>query len=104
MGVYACYHVSINSATHPIPSLTPHPLIPIKPATISRCGMIYLESASLGWEPIFDSWLAALPPILKNDGMRLYVDELFRWVFKGCLNFLRLTIKVSLFVNMCESF
>lgn len=33
------------------------------PATVSRCGMVYLEPAVLGLEPYLNCWIRRLPPV-----------------------------------------
>ncbi|XP_017769725.1 PREDICTED: dynein heavy chain 7, axonemal-like [Nicrophorus vespilloides] len=47
------------------------------PATVSRCGMIYLEPLSLGWKPLLKSWLNTLPPTITD-----FTKNMLKGVFK----------------------
>ncbi|RLU27112.1 hypothetical protein DMN91_000911, partial [Ooceraea biroi] len=33
------------------------------PATVSRCGMVYLEPENLGLQPLIDCWIRSLPTV-----------------------------------------
>ena len=46
------------------------------PATVSRCGMVYLEPGILGLRPFVECWLKALPDPIYNYEGKLF--ELFR--------------------------
>lgn len=56
------------------------------PATVSRCGMIYMEPSTLGWRPLVKSWLQSKPAFFL-ESMRSIVNSLFeRFVDPGlCL-------------------
>ncbi|KAI8904079.1 dynein heavy chain and region D6 of dynein motor-domain-containing protein [Gorgonomyces haynaldii] len=58
------------------------------PATVSRCGMIYLEPDALGWSPIMESWINKLPEGVKIEQKQL-LQTLFKWVVGPCLEFLQ---------------
>jgi dynein heavy chain, axonemal len=58
------------------------------PATVSRCGMIYMEPMGLGWRPIMLSWIATLPAGLKQE-LKDLIISLFDWIVPPALHFLK---------------
>ncbi|ERE91881.1 dynein heavy chain 1, axonemal-like protein [Cricetulus griseus] len=61
------------------------------PATVSRCGMVYLEPSILGLMPFVECWLKKLPSIIKP------YEELFNTLFlkylESSISFIRITVK-----------
>ena len=39
------------------------------PATVSRCGMVYVSPEKLGWQVLVKSWMANLPIELRKHGI-----------------------------------
>ena len=56
------------------------------PATVSRCGMIYMEPGSLGWRPLLNSWISTLPEKAQNSVGKL-LTGLFDWVVDKSLRY-----------------
>ncbi|MEW5311652.1 MAG: hypothetical protein WDW38_003348 [Sanguina aurantia] len=54
------------------------------PATVSRCGMVYVQPALLGWRPVMLSWLTTLPPSI-TDAQKQQMVCLFDWLIPPCL-------------------
>ncbi|XP_075140366.1 dynein axonemal heavy chain 6 [Leptodactylus fuscus] len=53
------------------------------PATVSRCGMVYIDPEELKWLPYVQTWMAGLPPKLTDD-IKHYILDLFeRYVEDG---------------------
>ncbi|KAG8234154.1 hypothetical protein J437_LFUL014944 [Ladona fulva] len=59
------------------------------PATVSRCGMVYVDAKEIRWMPYFETWLSKIPdgtftkPYL-NNLVSKYVDEGFNFVQRNC--------------------
>ncbi|KAJ1562895.1 Dynein heavy chain 7, axonemal, partial [Nowakowskiella sp. JEL0078] len=62
------------------------------PATVSRCGMIYLETDAIGWRPQVTSWLYTLKDRLNEEQLQL-LETMFEWAVPPCLNFVRVECK-----------
>ncbi|MEW5313906.1 MAG: hypothetical protein WDW38_005438 [Sanguina aurantia] len=58
------------------------------PATVSRCGMVYLEPHQLGWRPLVVSWLNTLPLHLPKETVE-HLLGLFEWLVPVSLRFVR---------------
>eukprot|EP00040_Diaphanoeca_grandis_P037927 m.251570 g.251570 ORF g.251570 m.251570 type:complete len:3992 (+) comp33898_c0_seq1:283-12258(+) len=74
------------------------------PATVSRCGMIYLEPEQLGWKALTTSWLAALPEyvpeVVSKDFEHLFdrmLDPLLEFVLRHCT--MLMEVQMMMLVN-----
>jgi dynein heavy chain len=58
------------------------------PATVSRCGMIYLEPHMLGWEPVHKSWINTLPATITEENKTL-ITSLYKRFVPASVDFVR---------------
>ena len=71
----------------------PMDLAVASPATVSRCGMVYMQPAQMGWRPLYWAWKNTLAPIFKDERFtHFYIplfDELIDVVIQPCINYIR---------------
>ena len=63
------------------------------PATVSRCGMVYLEPHQVGWQPLLTSWLNTLPCSVLGAIVVKHTEDLFLWMLPPCTKFVRRELK-----------
>ena len=66
-------------------------LLQASPATVSRCGMIYVEPSSMGWEPLMESWLNTATETLTPFVPR--IRALMFWFVPATIGFVRRNCK-----------
>lgn len=59
------------------------------PATVSRCGMVYVDPGELGWLPLVLSWRATVPITQMNNTILDFVTLLFKEFLDKTLKFAR---------------
>lgn len=64
------------------------------PATVSRCGMVYMEPGSIGIKPLIDSWIKVLPEQMrKRSKFMSKLKSLFDGFMETALEFTRINLK-----------
>ena len=76
----------------------PEDLEQASPATVSRCGMIYMEPHQLGWRPLFESYLRTLPEQINEENQTL-IKDLFGWLVQPSLDFVRHECKFFVYTS-----
>ena len=84
----------------------PEDLEQASPATVSRCGMIYMDPTQLGWRPLKDSYMQHnLPSTLTKDHIDL-LEDLFAWFVDPCIEFIKMNCKFQVqtsFIHLMSS-
>jgi dynein heavy chain len=70
----------------------PQDLLEASPATVSRCGMVFVQPEGMGWLHLYTSWKATLPAALLDEANQSVIkalDQVVEVVVEPCLDQLR---------------
>jgi len=59
------------------------------PATVSRCGMVYIDPYELGWRPYMMTWLESISDEVLTSGLKDFLRDLFDAYVEDGLRFAR---------------
>ncbi|KAI9363382.1 dynein heavy chain and region D6 of dynein motor-domain-containing protein [Zopfochytrium polystomum] len=78
------------------------------PATVSRCGMVFMDPASLGWSPYVQSWSRKLPDYVSTElkeylklQIKTYVPAGLAYIRKLGREFIR-SVDFNIVVSLCN--
>jgi len=66
----------------------PADLLVASPATVSRCGMVYMEPFEIGWTPLYKSWMNTIKNKINADDIE-EIEMLFEWSIDPILKNIR---------------
>ena len=66
----------------------PMDLAEASPATVSRCGMVYLQPHEMGWHHLYMSWKKNLPTSFNNDQIKV-LDNLVEIIIQPTIDNIR---------------
>ncbi|KAG9342632.1 hypothetical protein JZ751_016069 [Albula glossodonta] len=77
------------------------------PATVSRCGMVYIDPSELKWMPYVQTWINGLPDVLTEelqkcllDLFEQYVEAGLKFVSKNCIQAMA-QVDISKVTTLC---
>jgi dynein heavy chain len=66
----------------------PMDLLVASPATVSRCGMVFLQPHEMGWNHLYQSWKLTLPKSFKEVNTKV-LDQIVDVIVQPTLDYLR---------------
>ncbi|KAI9190457.1 hypothetical protein H9P43_001891 [Blastocladiella emersonii ATCC 22665] len=78
------------------------------PATVSRCGMVYMDPTNLGWRPSVNRWMVTVASATLNEDQLAFLNQLFEHAVDEGLYFVRKqrelipTVNLNLVASLCR--